>query len=207
MKPFLLPPSQCPDGCGTTNYVQSLGGNANYNSTDYKTRGPFGRSRGAAFRDIADGLSNTGLFGEIRLGPAGGSPTTGPIPAGDANDFNVATLVAYGSWDASPTGDTIAIPECENRGTKAFLYRGKQYYRAIVGATYYSHTLTPNSKYRDCIRDVGFDRGHLATRSFHPGGTNICLADGSVRFATDSIDMILWRSVGSISGGEPTGTW
>ena len=200
---FVLPPSQCPNGCGTTNYVQSLGDNANFAAG----RGPFGRNRGAAFRDFTDGMSNTGLFAEIILGPSGGSPTAGVIAAGTKEDLWVATNLPFATWDASATADTIPVAACDNRATSAILYRGKQYYRGVVVATFYSHTMTPNSRFRDCIRSVGFDRGHLAARSFHTGGAQLCLGDGSVRFASENIDLNVWRSVGSMAGGEVIGDW
>jgi hypothetical protein len=91
--------------------------------------------------------------------------------------------------------------------TSAILYRGKQYYRGVVVATFYSHTLTPNSRLRDCIRSIGFDRGHLATRSFHTGGSQLVLGDGSVRFVSENIDIRVWRAVGSINGGETVSEW
>jgi hypothetical protein len=196
--PFVLAAPQCPNGCGTTNYVQSLGNNGNYAIAD----GPFGRRFGARFADITDGLSNTGLFAEILLGPSTGSPTTGVVAAGTPDDYRVATNLPFATWDASSTGDTIAVPECDNRATSAYLYRGKQYYRGIVVATYYSHTLTPNSKRRDCIRGTGVDRGHLATRSYHPGGAMFVLSDGSVRFAPSTINEVVWRAVGSKGNGD-----
>ena len=200
---FVIAGTQCPNGCGTTTYVQSLGNNANYASNN----GPFGRRFGAKFRDFTDGLSNTALFGEIRLGPSGGSPTTGVLAVTDRNYYNTATNLAFGSWDASATGDTIAVPECDNAATSNYLYRGKQYYRGIVVTTYYSHTLTPNSRRHDCIRGTGVDRGHLAARSYHTGGAQIVLLDGSVRFASDNVDDTIWRSVGSMAGGEVIGEW
>ncbi len=198
VSPFVLAGTQCPNGCGLTNYVQSLGNNGNYASNS----GPFGRRYGARFGDISDGLSNTGLFGEIILGPSTGSATTGIVAAGTPTDLHVATNLPFASWDASPTGDTIAVPECDNRAISAYLYRGKQYYRGIVVATYYSHTLPPNSKRRDCIRGTGVDRGHLAMRSFHVGGAQIVLCDGSVHFASNSIDDATWRAIGTRAGGE-----
>jgi len=195
---FILAAPQCPLGCGTTNYVQSLGNNANYAAND----GPFGRRYGARFADIIDGLSNTGLFAEIHLGPAAGSPTTGVVAASSPDYYKVATNLPFATWDGSTTGDTIAVPECDNPAISAYLYRGKQYYRGIVVTTYYSHTLTPNSKRRDCIRGTGVDRGHLATRSYHPGGAMIVLADGSVRFASNTVNELVWRATGSRAGGE-----
>jgi prepilin-type processing-associated H-X9-DG protein len=198
--PFVLASPQCPNGCGTTNYVQSLGNNANYATFN----GPFGRTPNAArFADFLDGLSNTALFSEILLGPSDGTGTSGVVPIGDPNDFRVATLVAPATWDSSAIYDTVAHAECENRATTAFRYRGKQYYRGIVGPTYYSHTLTPNSKLRDCIRNTGFDRGHLAARSFHPGGVNFLLGDGSVRFGPNTVDERVWRAIGSKGESEP----
>jgi prepilin-type N-terminal cleavage/methylation domain-containing protein len=196
--PFVLAAPQCPNGCGTTNYVQSLGNNANYASND----GPFGRRYGARFADILDGLSNTGLFAEIHLGPSSGSPTTGTVAATSPDFYRVATNLPFATWDGSSTGDTIAVPECDSPSISAYLYRGKQYYRGIVVATYYSHTLTPNSKRRDCIRGTGVDRGHMATRSYHPGGAMIVMGDGAVKFAPSTVNELVWRAVGSKAGSE-----
>jgi prepilin-type N-terminal cleavage/methylation domain-containing protein len=204
--PLFVPstPTQCPTGCGVTNYVQSLGNNGNYATAD----GPFGRRYGARFAEITDGLSNTAFFSEILLGPSGGAGTSSPavVGAGDRDDLKVATDLTASSWDGSPTGDTIAVPECQNRSTPAWNYRGKQYYRGVVVTTYYSHTLTPNSKLRDCIRgSLGLDRGHLAARSFHPAGVNAVFGDGSVRFGTNAVNELVWRAAGSKGAGDTTG--
>jgi prepilin-type N-terminal cleavage/methylation domain-containing protein/prepilin-type processing-associated H-X9-DG protein len=40
-------------------------------------------------------------------------------------------------------------------------------------------------------------------RSRHPGGLNFTLADGSVRFVPDTIDIEVYRALATISGGEP----
>lgn len=41
-----------------------------------------------------------------------------------------------------------------------------------------------------------------ASRSRHPGGVNVAMADGSVRFIKDSIDLRVWRALGTSSGSE-----
>ena len=43
--------------------------------------------------------------------------------------------------------------------------------------------------------------------SFHPGGCNASLCDGSVRFASETMDLTIWRAVASAKGGETTGNW
>ena len=35
-----------------------------------------------------------------------------------------------------------------------------------------------------------------------PGGVNTLMADGSVKFIKDTINVVTWRALGSISGGE-----
>jgi len=44
--------------------------------------------------------------------------------------------------------------------------------------------------------------GAVTSRSYHPGGVNVLLGDGSARFIKGTIDGMLWRALGTISGGE-----
>lgn len=43
--------------------------------------------------------------------------------------------------------------------------------------------------------------------SFHTGGTQVMLADGSTRFASENIDTTLFRRLGSIGDGSVVGEW
>jgi prepilin-type processing-associated H-X9-DG protein len=47
--------------------------------------------------------------------------------------------------------------------------------------------------------------GFYAARSSHPGGVNGLLADGSVRFFGNTVDLTTWRAVATCRGGEVLG--
>jgi prepilin-type processing-associated H-X9-DG protein len=138
------------------------------------------RTRGARLVEIKDGTSNTLLFSE------------GLVP-------NVT------GW-GGPIGSIIY---------------------GNMGGALFSAALTPNSSAADrpigpCPRQQGDTRylppcqslggnawwtpsaagAHVAARSNHTGGVNIALADGSVRFISDSIDLATWRGMGTRAGGE-----
>jgi prepilin-type N-terminal cleavage/methylation domain-containing protein len=197
-------PSNCPGGCGQTNYAQSLGNNANYAGVGGIPDGPFGRRYGARFAEITDGLSNTAFFAEILQGPGASSGSQIVVAAGSQNDYAVATDLDFSTFDSN-NGDVVANPACNNKATPAWPYRGKQYYRGNVVSTYYSHTLTPNVKFRDCIRATGLDRGHMAARSMHASGANSVFGDGSVRYVNNNINSDTWRALGSKNAGDVVG--
>jgi type II secretory pathway pseudopilin PulG len=61
-----------------------------------------------------------------------------------------------------------------------------------------------DANYKAPCVDVADGQGvsHAAARSKHSGGVNAAMGDASVRFFTNSIDTIIWRSLGSRAGGE-----
>lgn len=204
---FLQCPSEAGGGSGFSwaghaNYQPSFGdtpsfrplGSANAAVPAYN-RGPFYHNSKTRFGDVSDGLSNTALYSEIKKGPHSNDGSTGVVPTGVTVATRLSGAPSDGAYPAT----------CDNRATAAWRYRGLQYYRALLVANYYNHTLGPNAKVRDCIWDdspVTYGHGHLAARSYHTGGVNVAMGDGSVKFASDSIDNGVWRAVGSRSGGE-----
>jgi prepilin-type processing-associated H-X9-DG protein len=42
----------------------------------------------------------------------------------------------------------------------------------------------------------------VSARSKHPGGAQVALADGSVRFVPNTVSLGVWRAMGSSQGGE-----
>jgi prepilin-type processing-associated H-X9-DG protein len=95
--------------------------------------------------------------------------------------------------------------------TRRINYVGLQYYRGGINHnSFYTHTLPINwnrmqtdpAAQRYTCGDASFRRAHIAASSYHSGGVNVCLADGSVRFVRESIDFALWQNVGTRAGGE-----
>jgi prepilin-type N-terminal cleavage/methylation domain-containing protein/prepilin-type processing-associated H-X9-DG protein len=54
--------------------------------------------------------------------------------------------------------------------------------------------------------DPSYWQNVYSFRSMHPGGANFALADASVRFVRDSIDLTTYRSASTIAGGEVLGS-
>jgi prepilin-type N-terminal cleavage/methylation domain-containing protein len=202
---------------GRTNYTQSLGYTtgvddfAGITGRAYASpaggaaplRGPFGRATSTRFGQISDGLSNTAFFAEIKRGDGTTNQNiTGPTDQRwllcSRQSTDAVLRPASGVRDYDPLG------ECNSPGP-SWCVKGLQYFRGLTTYNYYTHTLTPNSKYRDCHEAAAFYSGHFAARSYHTGTVHVLLGDGSVRGVTENIDLSIWRAVGSMQGGEATG--
>jgi len=217
-----LTPDQASTGEGRLNYSASFGASANgffdahrpgpkagiFNDGYYDGKEVL---RGPKFRDVSDGTSNTALFAEVMR-------TTwpqDPAPSGRDN-----TVVVYSSTVttavATPQGDQDGrnLGSCTGSNfTGGMKYAGMQFARALLGQTFYTHTLPPNwnrlvpggvgQKY-NCISDT-FNEAHISSSSYHSGGVNVCMADGSVRFVSENIDFATWQNVGSKGDGRVVG--
>jgi prepilin-type N-terminal cleavage/methylation domain-containing protein/prepilin-type processing-associated H-X9-DG protein len=53
-----------------------------------------------------------------------------------------------------------------------------------------------------CSQGTGGGTDTAASRSRHPGGVNNVFGDGSVRFVKSTVNVFVWRALGSIAGGE-----
>ena len=83
--------------------------------------------------------------------------------------------------------------------------------------TFFTAWLPPNSKVGDtlqagCVnlpqRNLPCQNGSpfvLAARSHHPGGVQVVMCDGSVRFFTNNININSWRALSTTQGGETNG--
>jgi len=137
--------------------------------------GIFGESFGAAFRDILDGTSNTLLLGEVIVG-------------------GVGTIRAVHSYDEGP----------------AFMqdYTPNDFTPDLVR---WCDILDRNQGPAPCAPGPGAGGGILGSqldmvlhtsRSLHPGGVMVAIADGSVRFVEETISLEVWQALGTLDGSE-----
>ena len=166
--------------------------------------GMFGVNQSRKQGQLTDGTSRTvaaadGKAVQPSLRVCGSTPST-TVPTPD----QVRDMIANNSFGCVTTKDPW--------GT-----------RWANGASYYSgmtFVLPPNyrtiyqgpSGYTFAGKDhnlISFDENEgaptfaaIPARSYHPGGVNVLFMDGSVRFASDSVDLGVWRAAGTIAGGE-----
>jgi len=184
-------------------------------ATPFKQRWPL---------DATDALSNhlsrsnyLGFFGNISQGA--GRPTASGAPSDPFHQkatfgHNMVTRMADFS---DGTSNSLMIGEYLTGGGE--LNDG----RACLWADFAGYSqlytqLTPNSSSPDllypsycfnyptrnlpCANGTGGGTDTAATRSRHPGGVNVLMGDGSVRFAKNTVNVFIWRGLGSIAGSE-----
>ncbi len=153
---------------------------------------PYINGVGVKITGVSDGTSNTALASEIKR-------TVTDATTDDATN-RLSMQRTTGTWDPLAPTD----PSCNGQaGGTMYRYVGLQYWRGGVSWTsMYNHTMTPNSPIRGACVDGTLLNYHLAARSYHTGGVNTVLCDGSVRFVRDSIQLQVWQSVGTRAGGE-----
>jgi prepilin-type N-terminal cleavage/methylation domain-containing protein/prepilin-type processing-associated H-X9-DG protein len=201
---------------GPTNYVYSVGDTIQENNGGGadRRRGLFAAWRWKTFADIRDGTSNTAAMSERVVGLGGEQYIRGGIvPNGNFGAPGVPAncLGRLGANGKYSTND--AFGNDWNSGRR--WAEGRPFYNA------FTTVLGPNAP--SCVSGGGDgDWGVFSATSFHPGGVNVGLADGSVRFVSETIDTGspslaevssglspygAWGALGSVQGGEPTGSF
>jgi prepilin-type N-terminal cleavage/methylation domain-containing protein/prepilin-type processing-associated H-X9-DG protein len=159
------------------------------------------------FRKVSDGLSNTVAASEqtIGMGYSGGNGSSDIPGSTPPSDATLQVLNLSAAQNDSITGTDTSPMNCVV-GASGFWsgIRGAKWMNGHFGDTLYNHGLAPNSKSFDC-GNRSHNAGLTAARSRHTGGVNFLLCDGAVRFASDNIDLNLWRALGSRNGGEVLG--
>ncbi len=151
------------------------------------------------FADAIDGLSNTAAFSESTLGD-GIIPTAGVAPP-DARKvvlrLPTITTEAYNGSSRSPDMPSL----CQSPGTWT-ADRAGQWLNGHLTYTIYNHHYTPNQTGAWDCKNSSNSQALIAARSYHTGGVNVLLGDGSVRFVSNTIAIAPWRALATIAGGE-----
>lgn len=149
--------------------------------------------------DIKDGTSNTAMYAEVCNGPQPGTEQNRkidcylapqPIPATSA--ANARTAVQSFNWKTS------SLLPFDSNGP--WRYRGYPWSEGSIFKGGYNHLMPPNST---CwIPASDYWQMITPASSYHIGGVNVCMCDGSVRYVTDDIDPPTWTAAGTRNGGE-----
>ncbi len=161
--------------------------------------------KGMGITQISDGTSNTAMFAEVMR-------TTESWPhVSNTRTSNSIIASAQSSW-GTPDNDGRNVGSCATGTpwTSTISYAGLEFERALVGTVFYTHTLPPNwnklvpngTQRYNCADSTAFAYFHVAASSYHSGGVNVVMGDGSVRFVRDTIDFTAWQAYGSATGGE-----
>ena len=162
---------------------------ANVNASIAPPNGLFFASLQCRMADITDGTSNTAAFSEHVLG-----------------DFNnsIATEKADTFWPQTyPANPDEADQFCRDFNWRDLTYQrvsevGAPWIYGYHSTTSYWHSGPPNT--RSCMYPPS--RIMTVANSRHPGGVNVALADGSVKFIKDTVNLGTWRALGTRNLGE-----
>jgi len=182
-------------------YAASMGSWMIYNPTTGATgTGAFGTNRKTGVRDFTDGTSNTLGFCEVKTFQpillTGGTPPT-VIPT---SPLDVATF--GGSNFEVEDGHTEWVEGRVHQNGFTTTFGPNTNVPYVSGGKTYSVDYS-SAEEGDTSTDITY--AAVTSRSFHTGIVQSLLMDGSVRGISENIDLILWRSLGTRSGGEVIG--
>ena len=195
-------------------YFASLGASLEHLST--QTNGPPNgvfQYSGTSFglRDITDGSSNTIAFGEWKTGSGNKNIITSPTDIIMSGSLPATRNTPQMSMPAGAATFPAWLAQCasglrnpSNRFDHS-ICMGLSWSYALPAITLGNTLLAPNPPYPNCNNGTGNqlnNPGMYGLASAHPGGANILLGDGSVRFLKSSTaNQVVW-SLGSRAGGE-----
>ncbi len=203
------------------NYFASAGASLQWLGTaGNRPNGPFAvGGQPTGLRDMTDGTSNTIAFGERRTGDFNDSKDTLPGDIAGNSNYMGGTNRNMDSPNVNmPQGGAMIeawLQQCvSNYRSRSSPFANGQ--RSFNGRLWHvgNHSyalgntvLPPNAAYPDCMAFGGgnsdFDvSGFSGLHSFHPGGCNVAMGDGSVKFIKASIARTVIWAAGSMNSGD-----
>jgi prepilin-type N-terminal cleavage/methylation domain-containing protein/prepilin-type processing-associated H-X9-DG protein len=140
--------------------------------------GMFGWQYSVKVAGVTDGLSNTFLFGEVSRF------TDEPASAFSIGNVTIEFIDDYSNNVGHPTSGAFVIPRLNAPPDKT---------GAVAGPCFAGALFPP-----DWINNATcLNLGQYGFRSLHPGGANFAMADGSVKFIKNSINVPTYRALGT----------
>lgn len=161
--------------------------------------GPSGTEKIESLSHIRDGLSNTVLYAEHRIG---GSELWDWTPNGIPqlhrrvvpNSINFISFTLHPNRVGNLCTELWAKPSdvwAKDTGANYLAKRGN----------HYNHIFPPNHHVDDCTIGGSFEAGALTARSYHNGGIMTAWCDGRTVLISNTIDLPVWRAIGTRAGG------
>lgn len=212
------------------NYRYNFGGSTPYAGAENTTRnnvhttmangfscrgnGAFSIGDGLRISAIVDGLSNTCFFSERTKGSGKDLTVVRPTNVDIITWPNRANVMAppdtlFNDCRAPSTSALAPSPFHFNSAGRwldgADFSNGWPF--GFYSSTQYNHVAPPNWAGYDCgtfsaIPDAPGEHAIVSARSMHGSGVNAAFGDGSTKFIPNSIDVRVWRAVGTRDEGE-----
>jgi prepilin-type N-terminal cleavage/methylation domain-containing protein/prepilin-type processing-associated H-X9-DG protein len=195
---------------GTTMYWSQLGTTFSNSvpSVNMPSTGLFTLQASYGLNSCTDGSSNTIAFGEAAVGSQ-----TAQLGQKLVGVVNVTALVPFETLDASSSlaKTMAAIQACQNAwqtkvGGTPDTQRGDNWSHGSLAISLFNTIVPPNyanGSFSYCSSIGSGGRADLSNSdSWHPGGVNVTMADGSVRFIKNSINISTWMALGTRGNGE-----
>lgn len=159
--------------------------------------GAFAANRNLKFRDCVDGLSNTLAFAEVKAynpyfrDAALGAGQTAPTLPGD--------VCALAGNFKSNSGHTEWVDGRVHQTGFTTTFTPNTEVLCNIGGQEYDVDWTNQREGRSTIEPT---YAVVTSRSYHPGGVQAVLMDGSTRFFSESLDQGTWQGLSTRNGRE-----
>ena len=167
--------------------------------------GAFGPNRTRRPADFTDGLSNTLAAAEVKAftSRVAGTPNTttfSPPPAPPADPAGLSAFALAPVNPASFTHVEWVDGKVHETGFTAVFAPNTRVVHSSGGTEYDVDFVTATES------STGDTYAAVTARSYHTGGVNALLMDGSVRFVSNTVALATWRALSTRAGGEVIGS-